>query len=222
MIEEGAYDEASSTLCAAFQAYQNCDCAGGMESAVCDAGVSSFKPSISLDECMAKGHPMSSSVDPDFPFMYSDAIRISPEVAAAGISQHDVTSIILFNLALTHHLSALDSNDPDSDLQKALHVYEHLYTMQQENMVVGSSGFPSNLMFVLSILNNCGIIHQWRSEAGTSINGEVIAARCFDKLLSVLTLISDNAQTTNKNEEVVVRGFYRNVVLNRPPAASAA
>ncbi|CAJ1945725.1 unnamed protein product, partial [Cylindrotheca closterium] len=110
MIEEGAYDEASSTLCAAFQAYQNC---GDMESTACNDGVS-YKSSISLDECMTKGHPMSSSIDPDFPFMYSDAIRIS---AAAGISKHDVTSIILFNLALTYHLSALDSNDPDSDLQ---------------------------------------------------------------------------------------------------------
>eukprot|EP00526_Cylindrotheca_closterium_P019679 CAMPEP_0113633262 /NCGR_PEP_ID=MMETSP0017_2-20120614/17310_1 /TAXON_ID=2856 /ORGANISM="Cylindrotheca closterium" /LENGTH=229 /DNA_ID=CAMNT_0000543893 /DNA_START=76 /DNA_END=765 /DNA_ORIENTATION=- /assembly_acc=CAM_ASM_000147 len=211
MIEEGAYDEASYKLCTVFQAYQNC-CENDYENEVSSACYN--KSSISLDECMTKGHPMSSSIDPDFPFMYSDAIRISPEIAAAGIPKHDVSSIMLFNLALAYHLSALDSMNPDADLRKALHVYELLYTMQQEN----EENFLCNLMFVLSILNNIGIIHQWRNE-------DDIAARCFDKLLSVLMLISSNnnsQSTNNKNEEVVFRGFYRNVILNRPPCAGAA
>ncbi|KAL3931632.1 MAG: hypothetical protein SGBAC_011219 [Bacillariaceae sp.] len=206
MIEDGAYDEASSKLCAVFQAYKNCCCEND------SANISKSSISISLDECMAAGHPMSSSVDPEFPFMYSDAIRISPKIVAAGIPKNDVISVILFNLALSYHLSALDSMDPDTDLRKALHVYEHLYTMQQERQ----ENFVSNLTFVLSVLNNMGIIHQWRNE-------DAIAARCFDKLLSALMLISSNNQSTGrKSEEVVFRGFYRNVILNRPPCASAA
>ena len=200
MIEEGAYDEASSKLFTVFQAYQHCD----ENDEMC-------KSSISLDECMTKGHPMSSAVDPEFPFMYSDGIRISARVAASGISKHDVSSILLFNLALAFHLSALDSMDPASDLRKALQVYELVYTMQQEN----KQNFMSNLMFVLSILNNIGIIHQWR-------NDDHIAAQCFDKLLSVLMLLSNHSQSANKTEDVVFRGFYRNVILNQPPCASAA
>ena len=204
MIEEGAYDEASSKLCTLFQAYQHYSDENDEEEC--------YKASLSLDQCMTKGHPMSSSVDPDFPFMYSDGIRIPAEAAATGIPRHDLASIVLFNLALAYHLSAMDSMDPGSDLRKALHVYELVYTMQQEN----KENFLSNLMFVLSILNNIGIIYQWRNE-------DDIAARCFDKLLSVLMLLSNHSQSsTDKNEEVVFRGFYRNVVLNHSPCASAA
>ncbi|KAL3931631.1 MAG: hypothetical protein SGBAC_011218 [Bacillariaceae sp.] len=205
MIEDGAYDEAAYTLCAVFQAYKACDENDG----ACNNNKSSI--SISLDECMAMGHPMSSSIDPDLPFMYSDTIRISPKMAAAGLSKRGVASIVLFNLALSYHHSALDSMDPDTDLLKALHVYEHLYSMQQED----EETFLSNIMFVLSILNNVGIIHQWRNE-------DDIATRCFDTLLSALTLISSNRQSRGRIIEDILRGFYRNVILNRPPCASAA
>lgn len=200
MIEEAAYDEASSKLCAAFKAYQNCSE---------NDGVHNYRSSVSLDDCMTKGHPMSSAVDPDSLFMYSDAIHISPKLAASGIPKHDVASIILFNLALSYHLSAMDSMDPDADLQKALHVYQHLYGMQQENQ----ENFLSNIVFVLSLLNNVGIIHQLR-------NDEAVAARCFEKLLSALMLI--NQSTDRKREEDVFRRFYGNAILSRPSCASAA
>lgn len=205
MIEEGAYDEACSKLSTVFQSYQ-----GYYDENDCHY----YSPSISLDQCMTQGHPMSSSVDPDFPFMYSDAIRISPKIAAVGIPKQDVAAILLFNLALSHHLSALDSMNPDADLRKALYVYEMVYTMQQQKK---DSFLISNLMFVLSILNNIGIIHQWR-------NNDAIASRCFDKLLSVLMLLTSTQSNDGKSkiEEVIFRGFYRNVVLHRPPCASAA
>ncbi|KAL3926522.1 MAG: hypothetical protein SGBAC_013444 [Bacillariaceae sp.] len=205
MIEEGAYDEASSKLCRLYKAYKNCNE---------NEGGDNDKPSIGLDECMTKGHPMSASVDPDLPFMYSDAIRISFEPAEAEIPEHDVISVILFNLALSYHHSALDSMDPDADLGKALFVYERLYAMQQGHQ----ENFQSNLMFMLSVMNNIGIIHQWRSD-------DAVANQCFSMLLSALMLISSNKSQPSKDRThhaAVIHGFHRNVILNIPPCASVA
>lgn len=151
------------------------------------------------------------------PFVYSKAIRIPPSLAnSCKQSLVAITSIVIFNLALVHHLNA-GTNDPsDLNLQKALKLYALGLRIQQ------AEAFGSNMVFTLAIFNNSGAIYH-------SLNEQKLSFQCLGEVLSILLLLQDDRRAVGdgiSNEPNFLNGFYHNVqtlfVCKGAAAAAAA
>jgi hypothetical protein len=129
---------------------------------------------------------------------------------------HELTSVILFNLALAHHRLAMEvprrlQQEPQFFiLQKAARLYELAYSTLQENVAVG------DLLFPMVILNNLAVTHH-------GLGDSEAAESCFQQLLSLLLLrdesmmlfwmADDNTANHSKNAvSLLVHGLRRNAL----------
>ena len=114
---------------------------------------------------------------------------------------------VLYNLALSYHLKALDLQDIQS-LTQALSYYQIAY-----RVVV--SGATASLPQVMAIFNNIGHVHRLlRNDDG--------AKNCFQHLLSVMMLVQQTGEVNRINKW---DGFLSNVfglIGEGPNPASAA
>lgn len=114
---------------------------------------------------------------------------------------------VLYNLALSYHLKALELNDIQS-LTQALSYYQIAY-----RVVV--SGATAPLPQVMAIFNNIGHVHRLlRNDDG--------AKNCFQHLLSVMMLVQQTGEVNRINKW---DGFLSNVfglIGEGPNPASAA
>ena len=125
-------------------------------------------------------------------YMYSHGI-----VIPSNLDSRCIPSVILFNLALSHHLAAAarPSHQKRFLLEKAVRLYVLAYTFQSK---LGCS----NVLFTLATSNNLGLIH-------TELEHSDMSKQCFDHLLSVLMLVVDSQ---NGNRVGHLDGFVQNVV----------
>lgn len=117
--------------------------------------------------------------------------------------------VILYNIALTHHLMAIQDVNCTRKLLKAKHLYELVYSIQiNEELEIS----PLQSM---AISNNLGQIH-------LSLGDEERTRSCFEHLLS--TIISLNA-CGEQDSVANLDGFIGNVLLlfvKSSPTAPAA
>jgi hypothetical protein len=156
MIENGNYHDAIVALSSALKAYklildESDDMMDQQE-----------QIKTSLDQCMAQSRPTSDSgdychkdLDEDGQFMYKQAIRIPVNVESHYRAAVMVSSMIIFNLALAHQLSATASDNRET-LRKAAKLYELSFNMQRDEFL------DSNTMFTLAIVNNLGLMVRQR------------------------------------------------------------
>jgi tetratricopeptide (TPR) repeat protein len=86
--------------------------------------------------------------------------------------------MLLYNLALTHHLSALSGNNSQKRLRKALSLYELAYTIQM------TEDIQLTVLQTMAIINNLGQIH-------TALGDEEKSRQCFQHLLSSIMFLND-------------------------------
>jgi hypothetical protein len=163
----------------------------------------------SMDQCMAQSRPTSDhSLDQNGRFLYRHAIRVPVNVEFHYRAAVMIGSMIIFNLALAHQLSAAVSDkNRESTLCRAAKFYELALNMQIEEC------FDSNILFTLATVNNLGLIHHQLDDTET-------ASKCFEHLLSTLMFLVDCGEGHTSDLE----GFLRNastVNFQACPAAAA-
>lgn len=120
-----------------------------------------------------------------------------------------LSSISLYNLALSYHLGALEMKTSRKMFRKALTFYELAHSIQApEELDLG-------VLLTLAIVNNIGQIH-------SVLNNKAKADQCFQHLLSTIMYVTDCGEG-----EAVPQfdGFFSNVmnsVLKQEPTAPAA
>jgi tetratricopeptide (TPR) repeat protein len=104
--------------------------------------------------------------------------------------------MLLYNLALTHHLSALSGKDTQKRLQKALGLYEFAYTIQT------TEDIQLTVLQTMAIANNMGQIH-------AALDDEVKSRQCFQHLLSSIMFVNDCGERDSVEQ---MDGFIANVM----------
>jgi tetratricopeptide (TPR) repeat protein len=134
-------------------------------------------------------------------FVYRRAMCIPLSMMKCCFDSRVLLSVlIMFNLALCYHLSAMESKSL-AGLLKATRLYELAYKLQLDEKL------DSNTLFTLTIVNNLGHLHALIGHTETS-------EKYFQHLLSVLMFII--VIDCNNNEEVaqlpVLEGFFYNTL----------
>ena len=159
---------------------------------------------------------------------HTDAIRdaetfvfCNPVFLPRGVNQVttlkyyvNLSFILLYNLALTHHLYAMEGEGDQGSLRKALSLYELAYTLQM------TEDIEVSFLQTMAIVNNLGQIH-------TALGNQKESKFCFEHLLSTIMYLNDCGETamSDNMEDFRVEGFMENVIsciLKTPLSAPAA
>ena len=131
----------------------------------------------------------------DKPFIFRHPLVI-PDHAAEDCSYSKyfvkMSFIILYNLALTHHLSGSTNLYSVRKLRKALSLYELAYTIQMTEEI------QLSVLETMAIVNNLGQIH-------LALGNEAKAEQCFRHLLSTLMFVGDYGESSSIAQ---LEGFF--------------
>jgi tetratricopeptide (TPR) repeat protein len=153
--------------------------------------------SLAVADCPKACHH--ANINEDQHFMYRQAIHIGPlqDIESTYQSSVMVSSMIIFNAALAHHLSALCSNMHQSTkFHKAATLYQLAVNLQHAVQL------ENNIIFTMAAVNNLGVIYHQLEDKET-------ATKCFQNLLSTIMLLVDCGKTEVCCGEL--DGFLRNV-----------
>lgn len=153
-------------------------------------------------------HTMPTKGDDAFIFRSPIVVSVPPQDAPANVCFNYYTQMcycLLYNLALAHHLSALDIQEQENGnktsaslkrLQKAVALYELAYTIQM------TEGIQLSILLTMAIVNNLGQIH-------TALGSAEKSNQCFQHLLSTIMFVNDTGE-----HDVVQQmdGFLSNVI----------
>jgi tetratricopeptide (TPR) repeat protein len=165
----------------------------------------------SLDQCMAQslavsGHRKACLVDDNDQYMYKQAIHIPLDIESTSQSSAMIPSLILFNSALAHHLSAMASGNRQSPkLLRAAKLYELAFILQRDAQL------DNNVLFTLAALNNLGVVHH-------QLENKETATKCFQQVLSTIMLLVDCGEAEVCGH---LDGFLHNVVFETCSAPAA-
>jgi tetratricopeptide (TPR) repeat protein len=180
----------------------------------------SMKPKTSLDHCMYHQSRFLINDEASMELRTSSSLFVYRRAMCIPLSTMEccfdsrvlLSVLIMFNLALCYHLSAMESKSL-AGLLKATRLYELAYKLQLDEEL------DSNTLFTLTIVNNLGHLHALIGQTETS-------EKYFQHLLSVLMFII--VINCNNNEEVaqlpVLEGFFYNtlhLILQNQTAAAA-
>ena len=122
-------------------------------------------------------------------FFYRHAIQVPEECSSIILndthSNAILSAIVIFNLALFHQRAAADNAqlngagcDPAGLLQKAIRLYESLFTLLQRGDIEDGS-----TLYMLHTLNNLGLAYE-------ALNEKEKSEQCFRQVLSTVMCIS--------------------------------
>ena len=128
------------------------------------------------------------------------------------------SAIVMFNLALAHHLRALQVSTSteafssssfammEGYLRKASHLYEYCYHLCEVEGMLDRSG---SVVFTLILVNNMGMVYRSLNETDKSIN-------CFQRNLS-MTMILIDSHHNNIGTGVLSSGEEYDLIVSRIP-----
>eukprot|EP00538_Stauroneis_constricta_P011711 CAMPEP_0119562504 /NCGR_PEP_ID=MMETSP1352-20130426/20632_1 /TAXON_ID=265584 /ORGANISM="Stauroneis constricta, Strain CCMP1120" /LENGTH=343 /DNA_ID=CAMNT_0007610923 /DNA_START=49 /DNA_END=1080 /DNA_ORIENTATION=+ len=146
-------------------------------------------------------------------FIFRNPVEIPPRRSYYSKIQYAITC--MFNLALAHHLWAIDGVDcpqPQHSLDTAKRLYELAYNL----MMQPEESDEICVTFSLAIVNNLGYIHRSRGDASK-------AKRCFEHLLSTLMFFGHSCEGFDNIDGL--DGFFSTVLplmVKDPITARAA
>lgn len=139
----------------------------------------------------------------DTDFVYRTHIHLSEEdTAGQGLEELELHCTILFNMALSYHLSALDENKDkeasqttkkDYRLKKALKLYEYSFSVQVD---LRSMSITS----LLALVNNCASIYKLLGKTER-------AEKFYSHMLSTLMAMIENGEASEVEQ---LDGFLLN------------
>jgi len=144
------------------------------------------------------------------PFIFRSPIIVPSNTAQPTCFNYYVklSYVLLYNLALSHHLSAL-SDGSTKKLQKAISLYELAYT------IMTTEDISLSVLQTMAIVNNLGMIH-------STLGAQNKSQQCFQHLLSAIMIVNDSGERDPVNQ---MEGFIMNVmplILGRSRVAPAA
>lgn len=167
-----------------------------------------------LDHCLIKSRldPMCKELGTGH-YVFSEGIHIvRPPLDCETPSNRRIieasTTIIIFNLAISHHMLVTKFDDGRRRLMGALKLYQLVLQFQ------GDEIGESNLLFTLTVVNNIGVIQNQIQETHPS------SIRSFEFLLSMLV----QAVARGERHGSLLEGFLTNAicVLAKPSCSLAA
>jgi hypothetical protein len=138
----------------------------------------------------------------DASFVYRTPLRVTEEeLSQPNVdSELAMSSHLIFNIALSHHLIALDDEYNDSirctkRLKGALKLYELGFHMHSKK---GADGMSMN--YALALINNCANIYE-------AIGSSARAQKFYNHMLSSLMMVIDGGEASNVDQ---LDGYLRN------------
>jgi hypothetical protein len=220
-IETGRYDRAVSNLVKALKLTEQIDISASCTCKHCGLkacmAFSQRCDSTSVDSVASKRPKRRQSLISDESseegYIYRQPIRVAPQAMHEGHSMGlTLPLIITFNLALAHHLRAIEENQLDrKKLSKVLQLYEFAYRWQMEE----DDEQVHCIRFTMIISNNLGEIHR-------AVNNRSKYVMCLQHVLSTMMFMVDCHQ--NDDSSLELDGFLRNtsqLILQGQCAAAA-
>jgi hypothetical protein len=221
-IQAGHYDRAVSNLVKALKVTEHIDNSDSTCTCKhCDLQAcmtfSQSCDSTSDDSVASKHSTRSQSLISDESseegYIHRQPIRVTPQAMQEGHSMGlALPLIITFNLALAHHLSAIEEKQLDrTKLAKVLQLYELAYRWQMEE----DDAEVDCIRFTMIISNNLGEIHR-------AVNNRSKYFKCLQHLLSTMMFMVDCQQDDDSSLEL--DGFLHNTsqLFSRGKCAAAA
>jgi hypothetical protein len=147
-------------------------------------------------------------------FVYRHPIFITSESDCNCENEAALIVILVFNIALSHHLIALDLADDDAKrpliLKRAVRLYKLGYSMQMEE---------SNVR--LSLTYNMATVNNW-AQISKELNNKPQSKRLFKHLLRSLMIIIDSGATDEIDEMDGFMGNASKMILRDCSFAAAA
>jgi tetratricopeptide (TPR) repeat protein len=149
----------------------------------------------------------------DEPFIFRAPIFI-PSYAStdhtSSMYYEKSSFMLLYNLALTHHLSALDGNNTQKRLQKALKLYELAYSIQM------TEDIQLTVLHTMAIVNNLGMVH-------AALEDKEKSRQCLQHLLSSVMFLHDcNDQDSIEQMDGFIRNVMSLILMSSSAPAAAA
>ena len=144
-------------------------------------------------------------------FVFRDPIQIPSRMLSQKTMSEGVLMrmmiVVLFNLALSYHLSALHSRNWNQ-LLRAEQLYEYAFYLHLENDSGGT------LLYSMALLNNLGVVYEMCNERDKSQS-------CFQNMLSTMMILLECQEAQNIKQW---NGLWSNVVplITHDIAAAAA
>jgi tetratricopeptide (TPR) repeat protein len=184
-----------------------------------DAG-SSFYGDCDSSRRMPRRSQEETSSSEDFEcrggYIYRNPIHVSPHSMQEGHSMGATLSlIVIFNLALAHHLAAVQNSMCQRRLQKALQLYKLAYQLYQLYQLEEQPMQEVNLLhFTMIFANNLGEVHR-------TVNNRSEHMMFLQHLLSTIMYLVDCHIPA---ESIELDGFFRNTsqLILQKRCASAA
>lgn len=167
---------------------------------------SASEKAIVMAEQTVAREESSTSVDHDF--IYRRPIYITSEFD--GDDETTISVILVFNMALSHHLRAIDTeNDNPKRLKGALKLYELGFSMQLKGEV------RLSMTHTLALVNNCSQVYKKQGK-------DRKAAKFLKHLLATLMIMVETGEIDEIDE---IDGFMGNtsslILVDRKFAAAA-
>ena len=201
IIEDGKYSDAIASLSNSIMRFPGCagrSCEEIRRSGSCCERCDGTHV-LSLDQCMLYNHE--NFKEDGAPYLYKSPIRIPNEsnMTCGKKKQGIISAVMVFNLALSHHLQSLEyitPKDREVHLEKAIMLYELAFDIQRKE------NCDSNYIFVLAIMNNLSTIHRIQ-------NNKALANEGFRHMLSILMYLVDSGKNVYCGR---LEGFHYNVL----------
>lgn len=171
-----ALESLSAAFCAAKELYYD---------DTTTAGQTTKGTEYRLDDCMTMPLLTGATYD-DEDCVYRHPITLPAlTIKASRQGNHVPSIVIIFNLALTHHLLAKMPNcqNANSLFKKAERLYQYALALQQSSRQLLMVVTESSTFFIMAAINNLGLVQKDLNETEKS-------EKCFRQLLSILMFLT--------------------------------
>ena len=171
---------------------------------------------VCLDQCIVSTSPFHDECSNDVKsFVFRRTIYIPTEMETTSYRSKVMVSVaVIFNLALAHHVFAMETDNPEIAeqlLRKAAKLYELGYNLQRAPAMNSNS----SSVFAMAAINNLGQIYERLGERDR-------ARRLFTHLLSTLMMLIDCRQVNVSQFECFFRSTSHLIFQYGDSAAAAA
>jgi tetratricopeptide (TPR) repeat protein len=142
--------------------------------------------------------------------MHMRPIRLPPMYLLNHVvTDYVLSTILIFNQALAHHLMGIQNND-SSSLKKAVKLYACGF-----NLIIQEGTWVSSTCYILACLNNMGLIFRCRNKIES-------AKKCFQQLLSTLMFLTHSNHQCSTDLDIYFQTAYYILLQGGASPAPAA
>lgn len=207
--------------------------AGGIANALSDSHLTAQ----SVDVYLKPTSPSIDNGDDNSQYIYDTPIRFPQGFDSSNCDSSFVSCIVVFNLALAHHLAAISGDtaaaqqqiDPQTMLIRACHLYDVCFQIS-----CSCKSLRQSILFRLAVANNLGVLyhHHYHRDLLNNNNDAAADNKWFEYVLTTLMVMTTQQQrffpgkAILERHDAVLEGFFANVtrrlrIIGQPAAGAA-